>query len=66
MSPTQLKRRNRVSHSAVTGTMRSATDSTTRASRERRSSRAMEKPAIEAVTMVSGTASSTTATELSR
>ena len=66
MRPAHVKSRKRVSHSAVTGTMRSATESTTRAPRERRSSSAMANPAIEAVTMVSGTATSTTASELSR
>ena len=64
--PTQLKSRKRVSHSAVTGTSSSATESTSRAPRTRRSSRAMAKPAIEAVMIVSGTASATTASELSR
>ncbi len=66
VSPIELKMRKRVSHRAVTGTSSSATESTSSAPRVRRSSRAIAKPAIEAVTTVSGTASATTARELSR
>ena len=64
-TPSHLKIRKRVSHSAMTGTSSEATAAAARRLRVRGLSCAMANPAHDALTSVNGTATATTISEFS-